>query len=258
MGLDVVLDEPAPNTAALAAVLRSQQRQVVAGWLDPDAGAQVRSATHCPCRAAPGGLVARDLGVGTPAGNGAPQPLPLRLLWEVNGATSLLPSLLADPRMPADAVIDWSIDWQPLIRIVSVDELRGSAARRWWWAPMARSMPISRICSQHPVPSARSCRLGGLQRCHPRRPGAGGDGPEPRAAPLAHAPLPARSHGPGRRVGGAAGRCLAEAPAAAALADRHCGVTIPFSLQVAVGPAVADADRLPLAALSTTSLLRRD
>jgi hypothetical protein len=127
VGLDVVLDETAPHTDELASLIRQQRRRVVAGWFGPEAGSVMGvGANSQPLPVLQkAGLEFRDLGVGTPSGNsGELKPLPLRLLWEVNEnnfAAAL--SELPHSRIPADAILDWSLDWKHMIQVLSVADL---------------------------------------------------------------------------------------------------------------------------------------
>ena len=128
VGLDVVLDQPRPGTNELAAVLRSQpSRKVVAGYLspysDPSQGPIGDSWLQGSILQA-AGLQAADLAVGTAAGGGLLKPVPLHLQYPItnsNFAGRL--SRIPQPLLPADRVIDWSLDWTRWIRIVSPDEL---------------------------------------------------------------------------------------------------------------------------------------
>ena len=126
VGLDVVLDEPAPHTGELAEVIRKQGRPLVfAGYLGPSAnvaGAGLRSRPLAPLEQA--GLQARDLAVGTVAGGGSLKAVPLQLREAIstgNFAGAL--SSAKAPLLPAESVIDWSIDWTPLIRRVEAKEV---------------------------------------------------------------------------------------------------------------------------------------
>ncbi len=131
VGLDVVLDEPAPHSAELAAVIRAQQRPLVfAGYLGPSAnlpGAGHRSRPMAELEQA--GLHARDLAVGTVAGGGSIKAVPLQLREAISGesfAGAL--SSAQTPLLPAESVIDWSIDWTHLIRRIEPQELPGLRA----------------------------------------------------------------------------------------------------------------------------------
>jgi len=70
------------------------------------------------------GLQARNLAVGTPALPGTLKWVPLQL-WDSLDQRDFAAALSSAPVpfMPADSVIDWSIDWQPLLRRVELSEL---------------------------------------------------------------------------------------------------------------------------------------
>ncbi|QVL53450.1 MAG: CHAT domain-containing protein [Cyanobium sp. M30B3] len=129
VGLDVVLDEEAPHSDELAAVLRQQQRPlVISGWFGDDTAAVKpgRRSQVLTAKLEDSGLQTRRLDVNTPgrsAGAG-PQPLPLRLSKPINAEhfAAAMASHSA-PLLPADAVIDWSIDWRRLIRPVQPADL---------------------------------------------------------------------------------------------------------------------------------------
>ncbi len=129
VGLDVVLDEPAPHSEELAAVLQRQQRpMVIAGWFSADSAAPNpgdRTSRLPPVlQASP--LQTRRLDVNTPGRSNRQrlQPLPLRLQEPIS--SEHFSATLADhpaPFLPADAVIDWSLDWSRLIRRLEPAEL---------------------------------------------------------------------------------------------------------------------------------------
>lgn len=135
VGLDVVLDEPAPFTTQLAELLRRQRRQqVLAGYLNTQAAAagtgQQRSLPVLELRQS--GLQARDLntGIAAPQGAGGKQSiLPLRIVdrlgedtfaWAI--ATASQPRKPSQP-LPYEAVIDWSLDWSRLIQLLELPQL---------------------------------------------------------------------------------------------------------------------------------------
>ncbi len=131
VGLDVVLDEPAPFTDALAAVIARQQRPLLfAGYYGAEVDAKRAGHDSRPLPVLQrAGLQARNLATGTAALEGALKWVPLQLwspISEANFAGTL--SMTPGAWMPADAVIDWSIDWRPLLRRVEVTELSGLEA----------------------------------------------------------------------------------------------------------------------------------
>ena len=131
VGLDVVLDEPAPFTAELAGVIRQQRRPLLfAGFLGETVDARRAGRSSLPLPALlEAGLQARDLATGTPSVGGPLKWVPLQLWQPITDAN--FAAALAAPRawasampvLPADAVIDWSIDWRPLIQRVELEAL---------------------------------------------------------------------------------------------------------------------------------------
>jgi CHASE2 domain-containing sensor protein len=126
LGLDLVLDEPAPFTAELAQVIRAQARPLlVAGFFGEQVEAKAAGQGSMPLPVLQqAGLQARNLAVGTPALPGALKWVPLQL-WAPLDQRSFAAALSSAPApfMPADAVIDWSIDWRPLLQRVELSEL---------------------------------------------------------------------------------------------------------------------------------------
>lgn len=129
VGLDVVLDEPAPHTAELVKVLRRQRRRrVLVGYFSRNAPAERAG----PERTMPlpellaSGLQAFDLDTGIAPVSSGPRegrafPEPLRVLNHLSAgsfahqiARALLPSR-PPAEFPYDAVIDWSLDWSGLL-----------------------------------------------------------------------------------------------------------------------------------------------
>jgi hypothetical protein len=131
VALDVVLDEPAPATENLAAVIRDQGRpSVFAGYFGAESDAPGAGARSRPLpQLTEAGLKARNLTVGTVAGNGSLKPVPLQLrapITAANFAGAL--STSAVPLLPVEAVIDWSIAWPTLLRQITVADLPGLQA----------------------------------------------------------------------------------------------------------------------------------
>ncbi len=126
VGLDVVLDEQAPFTAELTRVILQQERPLVfAGYFGEQVDGRRVGLSSLPLPVLQrAGLQARNLATGTPAVSGELKWVPLQL-WAPIDATNFAGSLSIVPRplMPADAVIDWSIDWRPLLRRVEFTEL---------------------------------------------------------------------------------------------------------------------------------------
>ncbi|MEB3332574.1 MAG: CHAT domain-containing protein [Synechococcaceae cyanobacterium] len=121
VGLDVVFDREAPDTEALASVLQRQRRPlVVSGWIGPDAGTESpgRDTATLAVPLQSSGLSVRLLDVNTPGrhSSGERQPLPLRLQKPLTADHFAAALAGATTPMPADAVIDWSLDWPRLIQ----------------------------------------------------------------------------------------------------------------------------------------------
>ncbi|MEB3323786.1 MAG: CHAT domain-containing protein, partial [Cyanobacteriota bacterium] len=265
VGLDVLFDRPEPHTGELAEVIQRQAQagraQLVVGQLeananDPDAGALSQPQPELLAA----GAIPRSLGVGIPDAQGPLKPLPLRLLWPLDG-TSFAGSLSgsADPLMPAESVIDWSIDWAPLIRLVAIADLP---------ALQARALVVGSDGSTDRSSPDRFAAPGAL------RPtltlwGAANDalpGPVLQAVlaqslalrhwltPLSQPATTALAAGAGVVLAAAVPRRARRWPWLLGAAM----ITIPLSLQLAVGLRVLLPLALPLAALGSTALLRRD
>lgn len=129
VGLDVVLDRPSPQDPELAQVLKEQNRQlVVAGWFSRNAAVNVAGDDTKELTPAlrESGLHLRKLDVNTPgrSANSVSQPLPLRLSSPITADhfAGLLSGHPA-PLLPAEAVVDWSLNWRQLLRRVKPTEL---------------------------------------------------------------------------------------------------------------------------------------
>jgi len=139
IGLDVVLDEPGldpADTAQLAALIGQQKRpQLFAGFYGANTNGALAGSSSAPLlQLQQAGLKAYNLTVGTPAASNAEQnssqkPLPLQLAEAID-AGSFAHALAAFPQryLPADAVIDWSLDWQPLLQRVEPEQLGALSA----------------------------------------------------------------------------------------------------------------------------------
>ena len=128
VGLDVVFDQSRPGTDQLASVLRSQPGRRVVGGFVPPLGAPCQGQSgntwlqSSPLSAA--GLIGKSLAVGTAGSCGELKPVPLHLLYAItsdNFAGAL--SNQSDVVLPADRVIDWSLNWAEQIRLVQPAEL---------------------------------------------------------------------------------------------------------------------------------------
>jgi CHASE2 domain-containing sensor protein len=132
LGLDVVLDQPGPFTPELAAVIRQQARPLLfAGFFGAEVQAPNAGQGSMPLpllRQA--GLQARDLSVGTPAVPGSLKWVPLQLSAPLD-ARNFATTLASGPTtvMPVESVIDWSLQWQPLLRRVDLAELPALQAK---------------------------------------------------------------------------------------------------------------------------------
>lgn len=134
VAIDVVLDEPAVDplgTSQLAALIKQQQRpQVFAGFYGANSDGPKAGIKSKPLPILQkAGLQAFDLSVGTtawpPSGPAGDQrPVPLQLLVPITDA--FFAHALSDhPHryLPSESVIDWSLDWQQLLRQVTPEEL---------------------------------------------------------------------------------------------------------------------------------------
>ncbi len=134
VALDLVLDQQGDDpaaTAALVTLLKQQQRQqLLAGYFGAESngvGAGQRSMPLPVLLQA--GLQPRDLIIGTEAGPGPLQPLPLQLLRPITpdnlaGAIATGGPSGGSGIMPSDAVIDWSLRWGQMLRVVTPQALR--------------------------------------------------------------------------------------------------------------------------------------
>ena len=129
VGLDVVFDRDRPGTQELAETIgRQRQRRVVAGYIGPYADASQLGSTGSwfgESRLAAAGLQVADLAVGTAAGaDSLKKPVPLYLheaITKANFAGAL--ATPTNPVLPADRVIDWSLNWAEQIQLVKPADL---------------------------------------------------------------------------------------------------------------------------------------
>jgi hypothetical protein len=266
VGLDVVLDETAPHTDELAVVLQRQQRPlVISGWFGADTAALTpgeRTRRLTPALANTP-LQTLRLDVNTP-GSSAPQslqPVPLRLSKAINA--EYFAAALADhpaPLLPAEAVIDWSIDWSRLIRRLEPSDLAGLQASALLVGSSGSVDPAHPDLFAAPGAAGRSlARLsGGSAR---EVPGALVQAVLAQSISLDHwfRPLPLL---PLTALGGGLGVLLA-----AAIGDRRqrllvvggiAVVAVPLALQLAVSQLVLLPLLLPLAALASSAATRQD
>jgi len=126
IGLDLVLDEQAPFSNELAAVIRKQQREMVfAGFYGQNVDARSSGETSKPLSVLQAaGLQSRNLTTGTPAIAGELKWVPLQL-WAGLDRSSFAGTAATELAivMPADSVIDWSLDWRRLLRRIELRDL---------------------------------------------------------------------------------------------------------------------------------------
>lgn len=132
LGLDVVLDDPAIEPAVtqqLAALIRQQGRaEVFAGFYGAASDGHGAGELSRPLPLLQqAGLGSYDLAVGTPpcpAVAPCRRPLPLQLTEPIQ-ASSFAQALSGQLQryLPADAVLDWSLPWDQLIRRIEPAEL---------------------------------------------------------------------------------------------------------------------------------------
>jgi hypothetical protein len=130
VGLDVVLDEQQPGTAELAAVLRAQQRRVVAGWIANNPTADTRLLPGDASKPLPelqqAGLESRAIGMALANGS-EPRRNKWRPLQLSKGLSpeNLAVALSRHPQgsIPSDAVLDWSLQWDAWLRWLQPGDL---------------------------------------------------------------------------------------------------------------------------------------
>jgi len=117
------------ETSALASVISSQPaRRVVGGFVGAESSVLIDGGSADWIKDSPltkAGLQPFDLAIGTGAGNnGLLKSVPLHLIYPITSSNfSGALSHAENPSIPADRVIDWSIDWAPWIRVVKPDQL---------------------------------------------------------------------------------------------------------------------------------------
>ncbi|MCP9887852.1 CHAT domain-containing protein [Cyanobium sp. ATX 6A2] len=263
VGLDVVFDEQAPNTDQLADVIRQQQRQrVVGGWFGADTIAPKPGFISKPLgELSQAGLLAGNLAVGTTGAAGRDrQPMPLRLTEAItadNFAAAL--TTLSNPRLPPEAVIDWSIDWLPLITLINVEDLPALQAQALVVGTDGRIDTDQADLFQ--APGAIRPDLPSWGGAGDVLPGALVQAVLAQSMTLGHwltpSPLPAvsaLSAGLGVLLAAAVPRRRQRIPYLLTTA----ALTIPLCLQVAISRRILIPIALPLTAAATTALIRRD
>ena len=126
VGLDVVLDESAPHTSALANVIRQQRRpEVIAGFFGSGVSAKNAGRKSMPIpELSEAGLKSKNLATGTATSPGELKWVPLQLWMGINDENfSGALASVRRPRIPVDAVLDWSINWKSLIQRVEINQL---------------------------------------------------------------------------------------------------------------------------------------
>ena len=126
VGIDVVLDEPMPHTGQLANVIRQQQRSsVFAGHFGAEVDAIRAGQTSKPqTELIDAGLTSFNISTGLPFSAGNVHNAPLQLWGSIHKdyfAAQLAQN--TSTLLPADAVIDWSLDWRALLQPVSLNKL---------------------------------------------------------------------------------------------------------------------------------------
>lgn len=266
VALDIVLDQVGPDPAAtrqLSEVIRRQRRRSLYvgyfGSLTAASDAGLRSkpieALQLP------GVRPRDLAIGTAGGAGVINPPPLQLLFPLTqdhfaaaiatgGATA----------MPADAVIDWSLPWERMVRVVfSPSELPGSSkqpvlvGRVWVRSPSDPDLFRTPLAFHDPQPLWR----GSAQEM----PGVLLQAVVAQSLSLKHWLMPLSSMGCVALAAGA-GVMLAALLPALRRRLQVLLILVPslalLALQMALGSRVLVPIALPTVALGTTTLLRRD
>jgi hypothetical protein len=128
VGFDVLFDQDRPGTAVLASAIRSQPtRRVVGGFAGPQSGSGLGPSSSSWLQGSPlkaAGLEPRDLAVGTAAGGPDLKRVPL-YLEDCITANNFAGAIALQPLqpLPADRVIDWSLNWSPWIKLVSPGDL---------------------------------------------------------------------------------------------------------------------------------------
>jgi hypothetical protein len=143
IAFDYVLDRVGPDPEAserLVQRIRRQQRPtLVVGYFGAESAADQAGRRSLPLPALiQAGVQVRNLSIGTAAGPGPVQPLPLQLLQPIGPkhfaaaiASGLRQPAAAAarpaPELPADAVIDWSVAWEQRIQVASPRALARAA-----------------------------------------------------------------------------------------------------------------------------------
>ncbi|MEB3317952.1 MAG: CHAT domain-containing protein [Cyanobacteriota bacterium] len=270
VGFDVVLDEPAPYSSELAAVLRVQRaRRVFAGYFSRHTGGvngvgKQRSLPLQELQDSGLRAYALDTGIAGPRRDGA-FPLPLRLDSAL-GADTFAHAIAAAQQpyrqlqeLPYDAVIDWSLDWSTLVSNVQVAQLKTLRS------PVLLVGADSTINRQDPdqfmAPRAISGALENWNLGVGRLPGPILQAVLAQSMAMAHwltpgyqTPSTALTSGLGVLLAAALDRRRQRGLMLLALT----AASIPLSLQLAVSQRFLLPMALPILALTTTALIRHD
>lgn len=126
VAVDVVFDEDASYTKELADVIQDQQRKrVLVGFFGENLDAISSGTTSMPqSQLLNAGVEAFDLYTGLAASKQSPKRAPLRLGFAVGPQTFAGQIAGGNAKaIPADAVLDWSLNWSDLVNRVEVAQL---------------------------------------------------------------------------------------------------------------------------------------
>jgi hypothetical protein len=273
VGLDVVLDEQQPGTPELAAVLRAQQRRVVAGWIANHTTADTRLLPGEASKPLPEleqvGLESRAIGMALATGSE-----PRREKWRpLQLSQTLSPeswavALSQHPQgsIPSDAVLDWSLHWDAWLRWLKPSDLPALVAPVLLVASDGQlggqedlfASPSARLLTLSPKALAAKAAVGSAI------PGAHVQAVLIQSLNLNHwlTPWPCLGGAPLTPLAAVAGILLATAVSqrrqrTLALAGL-AAVALPLSLQLAVSSAILIPLLLPGVALGLTAFGRDD
>jgi hypothetical protein len=273
VGLDVVLDEQLPGTPELAAVIRAQQRRVVAGWIANHSTADTRllpgEASKPLAQLQQAGLESRAIGMAL--GNGSE---PRKSKWRPLQLTQTLTpdhwavALSQHPQgsIPSDVVLDWSLNWDAWLRWLTPRDLPTLTAPVLLVASDGQvggqedlfASPAARMLTLSPQALAAKAAVGAAI------PGAHVQAVLIQSLNLNHwlSPWPSLGGAPLTPLAAGLGILLA-----AAVNNRQkrilaivglATVTLPLSLQLAVSSAILIPVLFPVVALGLTALGRDD
>ncbi|MFL0791420.1 MAG: hypothetical protein AB8E87_14530 [Prochlorococcus sp.] len=127
IGIDLILDLPAPYTNELARTIKQQRqhRNIFAGYLASNVEDHRAGTSSKPLAILKdAGLKAYNLSTGTTTSESKLKMKPLRLVEAItSGNFSAQLSDQPKSEMPADAVLDWSLDWGKMIKRVELEDL---------------------------------------------------------------------------------------------------------------------------------------